>query len=250
MKMNSKKLSILAFLVLTLIPILIFAKNATTTAGNVLCNKIVEIFPKITERFTTREAKIIEKKTEISQKIQERWTEQDFKLAEKRTKWDENRNEHFAKLQEKAQTDVQKQAVLTFIQAVNEAVVARRLAIDTAITNFRQAMEQTRISRQTAIGAAKNTLRNSVSTILDKEKNECVSDTNAVAIRQNLKNELVAAKEKYQSDYQEIEKISTTIDQLITIRKAAIEKAIQDFKVAVEKARNDFKIAVNPTATP
>ena len=165
-------------------------------------------------------------------------------MAEKQAKWDENRVEQFVKLEEKAQTDAQKQAVATFEQAVKAAIAVRRAAVQNAINTFRQGMEVVRVSRQSTIDSIKSTFKNSVNIAYQKQQTDCTSNATQATIRSNLKNDLQAAKTKYQSDLQAIEKWKATMDQLLAARKAAIKKAIDDFKASMEKARNDFKTAV------
>ena len=247
-KMISKK--ILTFFLGTMIvsavlaPILILAENNDNNqGGKAFCQKISESSAKWVERVLERETKIEAKREEINGKIEERWTKQDQRLLEKREKWDENRTDHFAKLEEKAKTDAQKQALVVFKEAASGAITARRAAINAALEAFRQGVQQAKLSRQLEIDAAKLTFKNAVTAAFETAKTNCASGTSLATVRQNLKDALIAAKEKYRSDYQEIETLQAAIDQQIESRRTAIEKAIQDFKLAMEKARNDFKAA-------
>lgn len=244
--MNSKKYIVSSLLIASfLAPNLIFAQgNTTGKARTALCGRLDNIYTKFTDRVSERGDKITQKRNDIKQKLEDRWANQDSKLAEKRDKWSQNRQDHFAKLEEKAQTDVQKQAVLAFVQAVQEAIGARKAAVDKAIADFRQGMENARIARQSGIDAVKLAFKDATKAAYEKAKSDCANNIDAATIRQNLKNDLQAAKTKYQADLKTIDQLKNTVDGIISARKAAIEKAIQDFKDALEKARIDFKTAM------
>lgn len=245
-KMNFKKIAIAAVSVSILVPVLVLAQQqgGATTTGGVLCKTLTGLYPKVNQMVQDRDAKVIQKRTEITARIQERWMEQDGRLSDKRDEWDANRAEHFLALEERFEGDAEKQAVISFGAAVEAAVAARKIAMDAAIAGFRTGIQQAKDGRQTAIDAAKNAYRLAVTAAYEKAKTDCAGGVAPATVRQNLKDALTAAKNKYQADYQALDKFSVSMDQLIAARKAAIEKAIQDFKAAVEKARDEFKAAV------
>lgn len=225
------------------------ANNTSTQAqtGKLSCERILALYSNVTQKFVSQETKITQKRGEITSSIQQRWEERDVKLENVRDKWSKNRQEQFKKLEEKFQGDTQKQALIVFETAVSAAISARKTAIDAAIATYRQGVEQIKSDRQVKIDAAKTAYKNAVNAAYEKAKTDCANGVNTTTIRPNLKDAIAAAKTKYQSDYQAIEKISTTMDQFITVRNAAIKKAIQDFKAAMERARTDFKTAMGQT---
>jgi len=252
MKVNSKSILITGFLVSLIasvfVPLWIFAQNANDSQkAKGFCNLISNLASKFDQRITDRETKLKEKRAEITNRIAERWDKRDEKLAEKRAKWDTNREEHFEKLEEKAETDEQKQAFLVFKQAVTAAIAARRAAINEAIDDFRRGVEQAKIDRKSAADALRNTFRNSIRAAFEKAKTDCDAGVDAATIRTNFRAEVKAAKEKFESDRQELEKLQTSMETLINTRKGAIKKAIDDFKTTMETAKTDFKAAFPET---
>ena len=246
MKMNfNKTVILLVVATILIVPNLVSAQNSTSSLqlGNIFCTKILPLSEKVIGRISDRITNLQSKRDEIENRLAEHWAQQNANLAQKRDQWDAYRNELFAKLEEKFGS-TNHDAVLAFEQAVDAAISARRAAIDSAISSFQQGMESAKSSRQAAIDAAKIAYKNSVIAAYEKAKSDCNSGVSSVTVRQNLYNDLIAAKDKYKTDYAAIEKLSTTIDQLIATRKAAIEKAIADFKAAMEKARADFKSVV------
>ena len=227
-----------------LVPIWIFAQNANDSQkAKGFCALISNLASKYDQRVANRETKLEEKRSEIENRIAERWTQRDAKLTEKRAKWDTNRDEHFAKLEEKAVTDEQKQALLVFKQAVTAAIAARRAAINEAIDDFRRGVEQAKIDRKSAADALRNTFRNSIRAAFEKAKTDCDVGVDPATIRTNFRAEVKTAKEKFESDRQELEKLQTSMETLINTRKEAIKKAIEDFKTVMETARTEFKAA-------
>jgi hypothetical protein len=253
MKMNSKPLlcaiGVALFIVLA-VPFLIFAQSSSTESKKVFCDKIADLSAKVSQRISDQETKINEKKKEIENRILNYWVEQDAKLTEKRKGWDEGRTAQYAKLEELAATDAQKQAVTVFKEQAGAAISARRASINVAVSAFRQGLQQAKDSRKIKISATVTAYKNSVNAAFQKAQNSCASGAGAAAIRQNLVNDLRAAKEKYSSDKQSVGEIKDGVLALVTTRKTAIEKAIQDFKTAMESARFQLKTAfVQNTAT-
>jgi hypothetical protein len=242
---NTLRIGVLVSLIASvLVPLWIFAQNANENQkAGAFCNLISNLASKYDQRVANRETKLEEKRSEIENRIAERWTERDAKLTEKRAKWDTNRDEHFAKLEEKAVTDEQKQALLVFKQAVAAAIAARRAAIDEAISNFRQGVEQAKVDRKSAADALRNAFRNSIQAAFQKAKADCDAGVDPATIRTNFRAEVKAAKDEFEIDRQELEKLQTSMEALINTRREAIKKAIDDFKAAMEKAKTDFKAA-------
>ncbi len=262
MKRNCEKIlgTALAGMMLVglLAPLLVLARaqsadsNATSTPkGSVLCNSYVGTRAKIDQRLTARDENLKEKRSEINSRIQERVEKRAEWLKEKRDKWDEVRAQQFAKLEEKALTDVQKEAVAAFKKAVTEAIAARRAAIDAANKSFQDGVKKAVSDRKIAIDGIIAAFRLSVKNAYEKAKADCASGVDAQTVRTNLRAALKAAKDKYNTDRQNLEKLKDTKDQLIATHRAAVKKAIDDFKAAMEKARADLKaVLVQPMISP
>ena len=225
-------------LVFLLSPVLILAQPKG------FCERLSDFSSRVDQRIISRDAKLGEKRDEIAGRIEERRSERDGRLEEKRGKWDENRAEHFAKLEEKAQTDEQKQAVLVFVKAIEEAIKARRLAIDKAIEDFRRAVEEAKAARKTAVDGAVSNYKNAVKTAFEKAKTDCGQEgVDTETIRENLRIDLKTARENFIKERQEIEKLKTQMEGLIIAKREAIKKAIDEFKTALDQAKEDLKAA-------
>jgi hypothetical protein len=250
--MTSKKILIILSIGIILFPSIILAQNENQQVQQKIknfCSQFSTFTSKIDQKIIGVSDKLSLKRDEISNKIDEKRENREVKLEQVREKWDNNRLEHFAKLEEKAQTSEQKQAVADFEKAVNDAIVARRTAIDLAIHNFKTGVDQANASRKAAIDLLKNIYDVSVKTALTKAMVDCESGVAPATVRQSLVNDIKSARDGFNSERKEIDKIKDAKEKLISEKKAAFEKAISDFKLAMEKARSDFKASFPDKAT-
>lgn len=248
MKANYKKIFInglgTVMIISILAPLLISAQNDNAEEkARGYCGRLSEISSKIDQRIANRDAKLEEKRARIADIIKTRQTKRDVKIAEKRAKWDANRAEHFAKLEEKAGNDEQKQAALDFKEAMSEAISIRRAAINQAIQDFRQGTKEAIASRKASADSAVLALRTSIKSAFEKAESDCDTGIEARTVRENLRADLKTAKEQFTIAKQGIDKLGVQKEILIDQKKEAINKAIDDFKTAVETAKADFKAA-------
>ncbi len=243
MKMNYKKIFIIGFVLLLVIvvlaPVLILAQQKEAKG---FCNGISKISSDTGQRFGNRNTKLEQKREQIRERIEERRQERDQRYEEKKAKWDANRAEHFAKLDEKAGTDEQKEVITEFQQAVTAAIRIRRDAVNTAIEEFRQGVEDAKIARKGSIDEAIIAFRASSEAAIEEAKIDCEKDDpDSKEIQQTLRNKLKATKQEYISARQGAEKIDIDMEALITAKREAIEEAQDAFKQALEDAKVAFK---------
>lgn len=205
------------------------------------CARLSTTLSATEQRIANRDSRLEAKRDDIASRIDAKQNKRDEKLTEKRARWDANRAEHFAKLDARAEGDEQKQAVAAFSQAITAAIAVRRAAIDGAIQDFRQGIQQAVISRKSSADEAVSTFRNSVKSAFEKANSDCDDGVDPKTVRENLRADLKATREKFASDRQEIEKLKSSMEVLIVVKREAVKKAIDDFKAAIEQARADFK---------
>jgi len=225
-----------------------------TSQGKNRCELFLSVSAKIGQQVASYTNKLKDKRDEIATKLKERQTERVANKTEVRAKWDANRADHFAKLQELAQTDAQKQVILKFKQTVSAAIAAHRAAIDAANRTFEDAVKQANLSRKTSLDSAVTTFKNAVKAVYEKAQADCAAGTDTKTVRTNLKTALQSARDTLNASRQSIE-AAKSMQSLIDAHKAAIKKANDDFKAAVAKALADFKTAMaalkpSPSASP
>lgn len=227
-------------------------KNANTSnQGNIgnnqglLCSRITNWMDKISQDINNRENRLQEKRAEREQIMNNRREERDEKLAQIRERWEANREKQYSKLEEKAQTDEQKQAVIEFKQAVDAAIAARKAAIGAAIKTYRDGLDEAIDGRKTAADVAKAAYRNAYQVAVQKAKDDCTAGVDANQIRTTLMASLKAAREAYNSARQAIEQADVKV--LVEARQTAFKKALEDFKAAMQTARDALKAAFAET---
>ncbi len=235
-------LLILALSLSFLSPSLSFAQ---TGKGNesFFCKRLPEIKTKMEQKMAEAEAKIQERQEKRISFIENKRNERNNIIQKHRARWDANRQEHYAKLEERAKNETQKQAVVEFQRAVERAVNTRRTAIDTANSEFQAIVDRAIADRKIAIERARRTFKDAVSGAFEKAELECAMGIDPKTVRQNLHANLKTAQEKFKSDLETIGKIGEIVKSAAETRKQAIERAIQDFKTAIEEAKENLKSA-------
>ncbi len=273
MKTNSKLINILAVLLIIglLIPGISFAKgikdwfnirqrntdrdqeqekNASSSYNQIrnkqsqFCNLIGKWTDKVDQNITQRQTKIYDKQIERLQKLDQRRENRDTKLEQFRQEWETMWEKHFLKLDEKASTSAEKQALVEFKETVKEAIASRQAAVDAAISKYRADLDKMVADRKTAAENARITYLTAYQAAIDKAKADCAqAGADPAKIRQELQTALKAAKDKYQSDVKTIEK--TEVKPLVEARQQAFKEALDYFKKAMEAARVKLRAAFN-----
>lgn len=260
MKMNYKKIFTigltLLFVTVILVPALILAQpkgngngngdddsngNVGSNGSKGFCGRVSKISSDAGQKFGNSDAKLEQKREQIRERIEENCQERDKKYEEKREKWNDNRAEHFAKLDERAGTEEQKRVALEFKEAVGEAIRTRREAVDAAIEQFRQGVENAKNARKVSTNEAITAFRNSSEAAIGKAQTSCGQDSDPKTVQERLRNELKTAKQEYVKARQRIQGTDTDTEPLVTAKREAIQKAQKNFKQALEQARDNFK---------
>ncbi|HLN19000.1 MAG TPA: hypothetical protein VK255_02405, partial [Patescibacteria group bacterium] len=203
-----------------------------------LCQRISDLANREQERLTQR----TKNSGDRFQNWQQKTTEKDSELANLRSSWDDNRNDQFKKLEEKATTDAQKKAVADFEAAVKAAIAARRTAVDAAITTFREGVKKLISDRSESVSSGFSAFTKAVQAAYGTAKSDCANSKDPATIRTTLRNSIQAARAKFHSEKTSA-KVGGNIQTLIDARRTAVNKAMTDFKAAMEKARTDLKKA-------
>ncbi len=238
-------IAVLAFTVISAQAYSVFAQDnqAVDKPQGSFCVNVETTTGKISQKILDKEAKINEIKTARLDKLAQKQAERDTKLEETRAKWDANRQTLYTKLEEKAKTDDQKQAVANYKATVESAVTARRALVDDAISTFRSDVKQA-IEDKTAVNTdAIEAFKNAVDSAITKAKSDCAGGVLPQTVRQELTSAIKAARETLKSEVQAKGELGKAIQALIETKKQAVEKAVSDFKATEESARQELKQA-------
>ena len=107
--------------------------------------------------------------------MSERRDNRENSLAELRKKQDERRNEYYKKLEERAKTEEQKEAVLKFESQIEAAVKTRRAAVDAAIAAFQKGMDDAIAQKTDSAEAAAAAFQSAVQAAFSQGQSDCES---------------------------------------------------------------------------
>ncbi|MFA9262518.1 MAG: hypothetical protein ACEQSB_04160 [Undibacterium sp.] len=236
----------------------IFSPLAASAAFGDRITRVEEAKANVTDQFCT---KLSERSSDILAKINARIDKRDGlqdsrvqKLSEKRTSWDkqrtENRNEResargqrYDTLQNKANTDAEKEAVATFEKSIEAAVSTREAAVDAAVAKYRKGIDASLGDHQGDVDAVLSAFQKSVASAFSKATSSCGNGTDIKTVRATLKAELKQARTDLKADYQNIDRVKDTRPALKATRDKEVKTALDTFKIAVEEARQALRKA-------
>jgi len=242
--MTKKNLSLIFSLaIIALVFGCVLPAAASTEGAKGVCANINNLADKIGQRLVDSGEKIEKKKAERDSALAERHGNWDKKLADLRANWSEKHDKQLSKLEKRATTTTEKEAINTFKTTMTAALAARKAAIDKAISDFRAGLKEKLSARQNALDAAITAYKSAKEAAFAKAKADCSANIDSKVVLSTLKGSLKAAQDKFKADRQAIEKLGPDVKQLTAAKKEAIAKAVSDFKVIAEQARTALKTA-------
>ena len=219
--------------------------KATSTKQNMFCTQIDKVLNGLETRGIKMEDKRMEKREKAGEKRDETREKVDARRAENELKM----KEQFARLSSRATTDLQKQAVATFITVMNQAIATRDAAIDAILKAHRDAVDAVVTSRKTTIDAAILTLQAEIESAKAKARADCGTGVSPEEVRTTLRTSAKAAQEKFKTTVQSIEKAKDISSAEKETRKREVDKVHADFKATMEKARAELKAVLKAPGT-
>lgn len=208
------------------------------------CQSLDKISTRITEQLSQRTSKVEEKRAEITAKFNQRQDEREAELAKKRAEWDEKRKENFDKLNAKAETDAQKEAVEIYITAMTDAIDKRRDANDAAFETFQTDLNAIKSTFSQSVQKNMTATSGAISQAVANAKSACESGQDVSTVLQDLKNAISTARSQAKSNREGIGK-SELFSAVVQKRNDAIKANTEAFKLATEEARSQLKAAFN-----
>jgi hypothetical protein len=208
-----------------------------------ICAAVNNLSDKIGQKMIDSGAKFEKKKADNNNALAERQGKRDSQLAANRANWNEKSDKQFVKLERRASSTAEKDAVTAFKTAMKTAIATRQAAVDKAVADYRAGLKDKMSARQVALDTAIVTYKAAQQTAFDKAKADCAANVDQKTANNTLKAALKAAQDKFKTDRQAIEKLGPNVEALTAAKKVAIDKAVSDFKVAAEKARIALKTA-------
>lgn len=206
-----------------------------------ICDRMEELAGKIQTKLKTRNENRQQLRTESENRLQIRLQERESALNERRQIRDQYRNEFYANLQERAKGQQQEEAVSEFKNTVEDAVEARRDAVDAALDAFSNGVQQSIDSRKTSVDSLIAEYEKNREQLAAEVRNFCETNGDAVKARQTLQNRLQQAREEFKADQKEISSVGDTVKELAQVKNEAIRKASETFLSVFKEAQNRLR---------
>lgn len=218
--------------------------NNQMADGGAFCMNLSTKASNVTSRLTSLKARVVTAWQNQDARLSTLESRVDTKVAADRVAATARRASEFKKLEAKATTDAEKVAVTNYENSVNQAVTARRVAIDAARATFRIAVKNAILARRNTLSDQTDAFIMSAGNALSIAESSCNSngDTPA-AIRHTLQVSLKTARLTFIGDRQSDGKTPAIVRQLAQTRVAAFKAADQTFQSAIKAAAQTLKAA-------
>ncbi len=207
------------------------------------CSRVDTIGLKLIEQISARTVKVSDKRTERLAKLADDRSKRDEKRAMSWSTHDTSRDARIEALEERADTEVKKNAVVQFEAAMKSAVEKRRITIAAAVKEYRSGVDTLISGKMANIDGGSSTLKQALDSALASAKTACAGvNPDAELIRTTFTAAVKQAHDAYKATRSEAV-IRSEIAKLTDARKRTVDSAVLQFKTDMEKAAQDLKTA-------
>ncbi len=207
------------------------------------CGRFAETTGNIAEKMSGVRIKIDELKGNREATMEDRRDTRDENLNGIRSTQDARRVEWYAKLEARATTDKQKDAVREFEKTVDMSVETRRDAVDAAIAAFRSGVDSLVSGKKNSAETAADVFQGAVDAAVAKAKADCEAGKDPETIRNTFRASLKKAKTELTASRKSVEGIGGQVDALAKVRNESIRKALEAFDASLKAATEKLKTA-------
>lgn len=221
-------------------PVLPAPKAKNTEA---FCTKFTDTANTLASNISKQQTKAVGFLTEREGAIKDGRDARDADLQESRDKAEQKRNDWYKRLEDKADTDAKKNAVVLFKQTVNTAVDTRQKAVDGAVEAFRKGVDDAVSVRNGSMQSTNNDFQTAVNAAVAKVKTDCDNGETTAMIRSNFKTSLKNARDTLKADKKNMDKVGAQVKALAATRQDVVKKAVATFQTTLKTAIADLKKA-------
>lgn len=216
-------------------------KNSTSTGNINFCISLDEKASKFSQNLNDNFNKFKSGKDQQLTKWENDWTKWSNDQGSNFARIDAIRTNNFTKLESKATTDAERQAIVTFKTAVETAVTARRSTVDTAIQTFRDGVKAALTGRAETVEKVINDRLAAFEAAVTKAKSDCASNIAPKTVRTAFVASLKKAQDAFKAAKKADENLKLKIETLRKARNSAVIAADKSLKTAISKAQADLK---------
>ncbi len=216
-------------------------KNSTSTGNVNFCTSLDEKTSKIVQDFNDNFNKFKSGKDQQLTKWENDWTKWSNDQGSNFARIDAIRTNNFTKLESKATTDAERQAIVDFKTAIEAAVAARRSVVNTAIQTFRDGVKTALTGRAEIVEKAMNDRLTAFEAAVTKAKSDCASNIAPKTVRTAFVSSLKKAQDAFKAAKKADENLKSKIETLRKARNTAVSATDKSLKTSVTKAQTDLK---------
>lgn len=194
------------------------------------------------QRITENGQKFLTNKTNRLAKLTTERNSRDQIRSTRRSTVDINKNERYAALMARADTDAKKAAVTQFQTSTQAALATRRVAIDAAVKAHRTGVDNLLNGKWGALDSSLITFTNSVNQAFATAKSSCAGGADAKTVLATLKASVKSSRDTFKSSRTDAA-IKADLEALRNTRRQAVASAEANYKTSMESARAALKAA-------
>lgn len=216
-------------------------RTSTAKSGAGFCSSLTERVSNIEQKISNQIGKLGEAESAREARLNDRWDKFVSDREAARAKADDNLDARIAKLDSTVGTDAAKEAVAVFQSDVKSALSAKRDAVDAAVDTFHEGVASLLETRKTAVEAAFTAREDTFQAAVSSAEDDCASNIAPSVVRATLVAALKDAQAKFAAARKANTDFSAKMKTLVAAKKAALDKAHNDFKAALEEAKTALK---------
>ena len=220
------------------------ANSTTTNTTTSFCDTIASKGAELLSKFDSLSAKLAQAWEKRDQTLSTKWQDITKEVTDKRSQADAKRFDDYAKLEARAKTTTQTEAVRVYEDSVNTAISVRRKSYDVARQTFRDGVKSVIEERRNTVNGELNLYRNSITQATEIAQSSCSDAKNAKSVvRQTFKDSLKKAQSVFKAARSDDSKVKDKIKPLIDTRKLSYEVADQAFQSSMQMAKTTILAA-------
>ena len=235
------QLFLVAVLCVNALPFTVFAEGVSSTSPIDFCSRL-EAFVEKTNDGILEQLKNV--KTFRSKKLAElsvKELKENNALLAERSEQDSRNVSLVEKIEAKATTSIQKEALATFKTELKEITDLRRQQVETAVANYRlgyrRVLENYNANTINIIKAFEESIASSTA----KAKADCARGVSSGTVRQDFKTALQESSKDVRDSQKVLDKTTVRMETLLSDQKAALKKADEKYKKDIKTATANLK---------
>lgn len=223
--------------------------QSITTRASLFCENMSNKGAETLAKVDSLTAKLIQSWEKRDANFTAKWTEIDKNVATQRKAADEARFADYSKLEAKAKTASQSEAIRAYENSVNAAVDVRRTSYDEARNVFRTGVKIAIEGRRSIVNGQVNDFRASVNLAIEDAKTDCVdAKITKATTRLAFVDALKAAQNTFKNVRGDDLKVKEQVKPLVDARVASFAAANQAFQTSMSLAKSALVAAFESSA--